>query len=89
MLSPLLFIIFLNSLLVKIKRELPREIIEFGYADDLCFYIKNEYALYKVINILEKWCLEYKMLLNKKKCGVIKIAKKNTKNAFIDITGQK
>ena len=45
----------------------------FVYADDIMVMSENIIKLKENINLIEKWCLENCLKLNKNKCGIIKI----------------
>lgn len=52
-LSPLLFLIFINKLLEKIQKNLPRSVIDIDYADDICLYANCTNTLYQTIKTIE------------------------------------
>ena len=68
-LSPLLFIIFINDII----RDLPDEVIASLFADDAAVYamdtklVDAEKKLQKAITVIEKWSLDNKLDLNIKK----------------------
>ena len=69
MLSPLLFIIFINDLV----KDLPEEVIASLFADDAALYVQHtdlsiaEEKLQEAITVVEKWSLENRLDLNIKK----------------------
>ncbi len=76
--SPLLFIIFVNELIERLKKHIIREEYIFMYADDLCICCLNYNYLKKAIMEIEKYCKDFDMELNKNKSGIIKISKRCT-----------
>ena len=76
-LGPLLFLIFINSLLMKLPKS-----YTFCYADDVTLVVpytgsedKNACYLQKVLDICTKWSEENKLYFNIKKCQRISIGK--------------
>ena len=69
--SPLLFNIFLNDLLVKIKNEFGSTIITYGYADDPLFTSNHINEIKKCIQVIENWSSSNNMKLNKDKSGIM------------------
>lgn len=69
-LSPTLFVIYINDLLISLEKinSQPR-----GYADDISLTNNTLTSLKKSIKIIEKWCEDNKIKLNKEKSGIFKI----------------
>ena len=80
MISPYLFNIYFENILQKLKDETGVEI--YAFADDLLFTSYNIEDIKKAINLLEEWCKEEKMIINKSKnkSGILVIQKWNKKN---------
>lgn len=76
MLSPYLFLIFFNTLVEKINKNFPKNIIDLEFADNLAIFASNKYYLRKTIEVIDEWCKEYRMNLNKKKCSILRISRK-------------
>ena len=57
-----------NDLLVKLKEE---KHTPFAYADDLAVIGICKANLLDAINIIEEWSEENKMIINKKKSGIL------------------
>lgn len=71
-LSPALFNIFIEDLAEKLEKEGELNFQDILlYADDILLLCKTEMQLKKCINIIETWCSENGMELNKKKSGVL------------------
>ena len=62
--SPTLFLIMFNDLLVELEKE---GIEAFAYADDVALHAFDESKLNKALDIVEKWVIRNKMKINKKK----------------------
>jgi hypothetical protein len=65
--SPLLFNIYVNDLL----DDLDNSCVPMAYADDLLSLCEDYNKLEKTIDILETWCYNNKIEINKKKSGII------------------
>ena len=68
-LSPTLFLIMFNDLLVELK---DKGFQVFAYADDLAIAGRNTFRLKEAIDIVTKWTKENEMKINKKK-SILKI----------------
>ena len=84
MISPFLFNIYFEDILQKLKDETGVEI--YAFADDLLFTSYNLDDIKKAIKLLEEWCKEEKMIINKSKnkSGILIIQKCNKKNRIKD-----
>ena len=80
MLSPLLFILFLNELVDKLEEEDPRgvqlspsinEIQILMYADDIAIFADTIGGLQRKINILQDYCNEWSLSVNLSKTQVV------------------
>ena len=75
--SPTLFNLFINDLVTDIKRETngilcgETRIHCLLYADDLVVIGENESDLQNMLNILDKWCKDWKMKVNNNKTKVM------------------
>ena len=80
-LSPLLFIIFINDLLGKFEDKI---IFTRAYADDIVCVCPNIYQANTAIDIMKNWCSENKMRINKDKSGILRILKRSGKTGIIN-----
>lgn len=80
-LSPTLFLIMFNDLLVRLEQV---GIEAFAYADDLAAHGFDEELLNTAIKIIEEWGDENNMKINKKKSGIIFHMKRNSKRNIAD-----
>lgn len=69
--SPLLFNIVLNELMIKLKERLRNRVDLYGYADDLLIVAKDLESIKSTIDTIKLWGKESNLKLNKKKCGLI------------------
>ena len=76
MLSPDLFNIYINDLLERLEEA---KIDGQAYADDLAVLCDGEEELFKTMDIIEIWCKENDIEVNKKKSGILIIENDNTK----------
>ena len=75
--SSTLFIIFLNSLAVKLKSL--NIVVNIGevnvtlllYADDIVLLSKNEADIQSLLNETEKWCCQWRMKINSEKTQIV------------------
>ena len=58
----------MNSLLERLEGKVVKV---YCYADDLLVLSSNIRYLKSAISVIETWCSEMDMVLNKKKCGVL------------------
>ena len=78
-LSPLLFIVFVNSLLKKIRREktcIHVNSLQVGalmYADDFAGICETENQLAQLIKTVEEWCKEWRLKPNVNKSAIMAI----------------
>ena len=80
--SPALFNIFIEPMLLELKREFNIEDI-FAYADDitLCIYSVNQ--LRNAINIIETWSNKVGIPVNFKKSGILNITPRTNSRKLI------
>ena len=74
-LFPLLFSLYINDLANELNKI--RDIKSYFYADDLTILIRGKRNINKVLTIIEEWSLRNMMGVNKKKCGIMKLAKRS------------
>lgn len=86
MTSPMLFNIFIESLLDKMDSA---GIVTLAYADDLVMVVKNEIEVRIAINILEEWTEESSMKINREKSGIIEMCRRKTFEIGDNIKGYK
>lgn len=76
--SPILFNIYVEELM----NELRGKGLFFQlFADDIVIACDNRNELIESIILVEEWCNEFNMKLNKNKCGIMVIGKKTNKNS--------
>ena len=81
-LSPLLFSLYINGAVKKLKEE--RCGVEYGgetipgllFADDTCLMVSDAVGLRKSLDVLVEWCKEWGVKINVAKSGVMHIHKK-------------
>ena len=73
--SPTLFLIMFNDLLVELNKK---GFLTYAYADDLAIVGRYKSQINKAIDITEDWTTKNKMIINKKKSGIIFFKKKTT-----------
>lgn len=87
--SPYLFNIYFEEILIKLKNEVGVTI--YAYADDLLFIADNLDDTKKAINMFEDWCKKENMIINKakNKSGIVLIQKsrKNNRLKIKEING--
>ena len=80
-LSPMLFNIYINDLIEEIDK-ISFEIL--AYADDIAIICKNKKELINVMNIIEKWSINNKIKINKKKSGILILEKNSNEDKDIN-----
>ena len=84
-LSPLLFSLYINSLVNKLKEEDVRVmcrgqlISALLYADDEVIFAEDEELMRRGLDILAEWCEEWSV--NVEKCGVLHLRRKGVKRS--------
>ena len=63
--GPLLFIIYITTLLEKLKSF--KDVFVFAFADDIKLISKNQKMLQQALQYVEKWCSTFKLKLNREK----------------------
>lgn len=90
-LSPLLFNVYINDLLDEIKRRglgvlvpgverdspftAPVRLAGLLWADDVVLLAKSPEQLQEALDLVADWCVQWKMMVNGGKCGVMVVAK--------------
>ena len=69
--SPLLFNIYIDKLLSKIKGALGESIDCYGFADDILISSHSLGSIQRSIALCRDWCKEFSMSLNEKKSGIL------------------
>ena len=84
--SPTLFNVYLNSLLRELKSceagvavDESVKISFLAYADDIVLLSDTEAGLQKLINVVNNWCLRWRMKVNVNKTKIMHIRRKNSK----------
>ena len=80
-LSPMLFNIYINDLIITIKNN-AYDVL--AYADDIAVIAKNYDELISVMKIIENWAENNDMIINKKKCGILVVKGLNNKTDNIN-----
>ena len=73
MISPTLFLVMFNDLMVELNNK---GFTSLAYADDLAVIGFNRNRLREAINIVELWAKNNRIIINKKKSGVMIHARK-------------
>ena len=74
--SPHLFNIFFEEALRRLKRV--KGIKIYAFADDLLFTCRSKRKIKKGLQVLEEWCNENNMVINKNKSGIMRVIAPNT-----------
>ena len=86
-LSPLLFSLYINSLVNKLKRAdvgvmcRGQLISALLYADDALIFAEDEELMRRGLDILAEWCEEWSVKVNVEKCGVMHLRRKGVKRS--------
>ena len=86
-LPPLLFSLYINSLVSKLKEAdvgvmcRGQLISALLYVDDAAIFAKDEELMRKGLYILAKWCEEWSVEVNIEKCGVMHLSRKGVKRS--------
>jgi len=91
-LSPTLFSIYINDLVLKMKENCPT--LVFGphkvnsllYADDMVLFAETEQDLQTCLYTLEKWCKEWRVKVNTEKSKIVHFRKARTLETEYDFT---
>jgi len=75
LISPILFNLYINELLILLSKELGDQNV-YCYADDLMFVCLGKYSLGKSIRIIREWGVENNLHINPKKCAIMRVRKK-------------
>ena len=83
-LSPLLFNIYLNDLITEVKTKCKGISIDdeklciLAYADDIALVAENEEDLQSMLNIVQKWCTTWDVIVNTHKSQIVHFRAKST-----------
>jgi hypothetical protein len=70
-LSPLLFTLYINDLAELLERDVALK--AYFYADDLAVLTKGKANIIRAVETIENWCRQNNMIINNKKCGIMKL----------------
>jgi hypothetical protein len=70
-LSPLLFTLYINDLAELLERDVALK--AYFYADDLAVLTKGKANIIRAVETIENWCRQNEMIINNKKCGIMKL----------------
>ena len=93
-LSPLLFSIYVDDLLIELKKSGlgchigNRFFGALGYADDIVIFCPTKNALKKMIKICENYALEHDILFNGKKSQLLIFGEMQTQHVDIRVNGE-
>ena len=88
-LSPLLFSLYVNSLVYKLKEaevgvKCGSQVIPvLLYADDAVILAEDERSMRRGLDTLAEWCSEWAVKINVEKCGVMHVRKKGVKRTEV------
>lgn len=82
---PLLFNWYGNDLILELEKKFSHQ-HTFAYAGDISLLCLGKNEIRDAIMLIEKWC-SHNGLFNKKKCGILKITKRESINPGRDIEG--
>ena len=86
-LSPLLFSLYISSLVSKLKEAevgvmcMGQLISALLYADDAVIFAEDEELMRRELDILSEWCEEWSVKVNIEKCGVMQMRRKGVKRS--------
>ena len=84
-LSPILFSLYINSLLDKLRGAEARckdlLILALLYADDMVVLAEDKEMLRRAVAKLGEWCAEWSVKVNVEKCGIMHMMKKGVKRS--------
>jgi len=84
LISPILYNLYLDDLIRSLSGRFTDGHV-CAYADDLAVLCSGHDQIRETLSIISKWADTNGAMINKKKCGVLRISKKNTKLHFEDI----
>jgi putative lipoic acid-binding regulatory protein len=80
LISPILFNLYINDLLQDLGKLLGDSNV-FCYADDLMFVVLGRLYMEKAVELIDSWGKKNGMMLNAKKCGIMKIQSRRGENS--------
>jgi len=86
LISPILYNLYVNDLIAKLSRNFGNEHI-FAYADDIAVLYLGYSEIREALMITESWAAANGAKVNKKKCGILRITKKETPIGLKDLEG--
>ena len=84
--SPLLYDWYVNDLVSHLSEKLGVD-HTFAYADDIALLCLGYSDVRAALSAIESWCVKNGALLNKKKCGILPVRKKETNSNRREIEG--
>ena len=84
--SPLLYDWYVNDLISILSKKLGTENI-FAYADDVALLCLGYSDIRSALSVIEEWCETNGAMLNKKKCGILPIRKKDKASPLKELEG--
>lgn len=69
--SPGLWNVYCDPLLRTLSEFLPSQMSVRAYADDICITSVNYVKFVEAITLIEQWCEEHNMVINKEKSGIM------------------
>jgi len=86
LISPILYCWYVNDLVEALSEKFGAD-HTFAYADDIAVLCLGYSEIREALSITESWAKTNNALLNKKKCGLLRITKKETKIGQLEIDG--
>jgi len=86
LISPILYCWYVNDLVASLSKKFGDD-HTFAYADDIALLCLGNSEVREALSITESWAITNNALLNKKKCSVLCITKRETKSGMKDIDG--
>jgi len=84
--SPILYDWFIDSLVSLLTTEFG-EHNTFAYADDVAVLCLGTQEVRRALNLIAKWSLENGATINRRKCGILPISKKDNPDVWLEIDG--
>jgi len=86
LLSPLFFDWHINDLVVCLKQKFGIEYV-FAYADDIAIICLGYNDLREAVSCLESWCRTNGASLNNKKCGILRVTNRESRDMLKELKG--
>ena len=86
LISPLLFNWYINDLIAELTRKFGSNKV-YAYADDVAITCLGYSDIRAAISCLDAWCQANGAMLNKKKCGILRITRRESRDVIKELEG--